>query len=166
MSKNKEEQIEKEEVEVATVWQEEFDAKAKECEEMRDKYMRCAAEYDNFRKRTVRERETLYSDATNTTIGAFLEVYDNLERALENRGEDEALTKGLEMIYNGFCETLNKFNVEVVNPQGEKFDPNLHNAVMHVEDETVDESTVVEVFQKGFKRGDRVIRFAIVKVAN
>lgn len=145
---------------------EELEAKMKECEELRDRYMRTAAEYDNFRKRTARERETLYADAASSTIGEFLAVYDNLERALEMKTEDEAFFRGVEMIFAGLCETLEKLKVEVINPLHEAFDPQLHNAVMHVEDEAVDENTVVEVFQKGFRRGERVIRHAIVKVAN
>lgn len=135
-------------------------------EEVRDRYMRTMAEYDNFRKRTAKEKETLYGDAENTTIAAFLTVYDNLERALATPTEDEAFFKGVEMIMNGFNETLAKLKVEVINPQGEAFDPNFHNAVMHVEDENFGENTVAEVFQKGFKRNDKVIRYAIVKVAN
>ena len=90
----------------------------------------------------------------------------NLERALEMKTEDEAFFRGVEMIFAGLCETLEKLKVEVINPLHEAFDPQLHNAVMHVEDEAVDENTVVEVFQKGFRRGERVIRHAIVKVAN
>ncbi|MBR5480064.1 MAG: nucleotide exchange factor GrpE [Clostridia bacterium] len=137
-----------------------------ELEEVRDRYMRTMAEYDNFRKRTAKEKETLYGDAENTTIASFLTVYDNLERALNTPTEDEAFYKGVEMIMNGFNETLAKLKVEVINPQGEAFDPNFHNAVMHVEDENFGENTVAEVFQKGFKRNDKVIRYAIVKVAN
>lgn len=144
----------------------EFDAKNAECEELRDRFMRTVAEYDNFRKRTARERETLYSDAANTTIAEFLSVYDNLERALETKTEDEAYFKGVEMIFAGLCETFNKLGVETINPINETFDPQLHNAVMHVDDEQLGENIVAEVFQKGFKRSDRVIRHAIVKVAN
>ena len=160
--------VEKQETEKTeeTTSKAEFDAKVKECEELRDRYMRTAAEYDNFRKRTARERETIYSDAANQTISEFLIVYDNLERALETKTEDEAFFKGVEMIFAGLCETLEKLKVEVINPQNEPFDPQFHNAVMHIEDESIEENTVVEVFQKGFRRGDRVIRHAIVKVAN
>lgn len=135
-------------------------------EECKDKHLRLAAEYDNYRKRTARERESLYGDATAATVSAFLSVYDNLERALASETQDEAYRKGVEMIYTQLCETMTKLKVEEINPQGEKFDPNLHNAVMHIEDEAFEENTVAEVFQKGFKIGERVIRHAMVKVAN
>lgn len=137
-----------------------------ELEELKDRYMRTMAEYDNFRKRTTKEKETLYGDAVGTTVSAFLAVYDNLERALQTKTEDEAFYKGVEMIMAGFNDTLAKLNVEIIDPMGEAFDPNFHNAVMHVEDENLGENTVAEVFQKGFKRNDKVIRYAIVKVAN
>ena len=174
MAKNKKDECEEKQPETAAEQQEpaaeetpdELAAKTRECEELRDRYMRTAAEFDNFRKRTARERESLYADAASSTIGEFLSVYDNLERALETKSEDEAFFKGVEMIFAGLCETLEKLKVEVINPLNEPFDPQLHNAVMHVDDENAAENTVVEVFQKGFRRGERVIRHAIVKVAN
>ncbi len=137
-----------------------------ELNECKDKHLRLAAEYDNYRKRTAREKDALYGDATAAAVSAFLPVYDNLERALASETQDEAYRKGVEMIFTQLCETMAKLKVEEINPQGEKFDPNLHNAVMHVEDENFEENTVAEVFQKGFKIGDRVVRHAMVKVAN
>ncbi len=149
-----------------TVSKEEFDALQAELADCKDQRLRLAAEYDNYRKRTAREREGLYADATAMAVGAFLGVYDNFERALSTPTEDEAYRKGIEMIYNELCETMKKLKVEEINPVGEKFDPIFHNAVMHVEDEAFEESSVAEVFQKGFKIGDKVIRHAMVKVAN
>ena len=135
-------------------------------DELKDQRLRLAAEYDNYRKRTQRERETLYGDASANTIAAFLSVYDDLERAIAIPTEDKSYSKGIEMIFSKLCETMTKLNVEEINPLNEAFDPNLHNAVMHVDDDSVGENTVVEVFQKGFKIGSRVIRHAMVKVAN
>ncbi|MEG2377439.1 MAG: nucleotide exchange factor GrpE [Clostridia bacterium] len=135
-------------------------------QELKDKYMRTMAEYDNFRKRTARERDGIFSDGACSTISEFLATYDNLERAIITPTEDTAYFKGIEMIFAGICDTLTKLGVEIIDPQDGKFDPNLHNAVMHVDDENVGEDVVVEVFQKGFKRGERVIRHATVKVAN
>ncbi len=145
---------------------EELEKAKAEIEELKDHYMRTMAEYDNFRKRTAKEKETLYGDAQNATISEFLTVYDNLERALQTETADEAYRKGVEMIMAGFNDTLTKLKVEVIDPKNDAFDPNFHNAVMHVEDESLGENTVAEVFQKGFKRNDKVIRYAIVKVAN
>ncbi len=131
-----------------------------------DKYLRLAAEYDNFRKRSAKEKESAWTDAKASTAAAFLPVYDNLERALKAPCTDEAYAKGVEMTMNQLKEVLTKLNIEEIPALGETFDPNLHNAVMHVDDESVAENTIVEVFQAGFKTGDKVIRFAMVKVAN
>ena len=131
-----------------------------------DKYLRLAAEYDNFRKRTTREKESAWADSKAKTAAAFLPVYDNLERALKQACADEAYAKGVEMTMNGLKDVLTKLGVEEIPALGETFDPNVHNAVMHVEDETVEENTIVEVFQTGFRLGDKVMRFAMVKVAN
>ena len=131
-----------------------------------DKYLRLAAEYDNFRRRSQKEKEAIYDDVKADTVKLFLPVYDNLERALKHGTEDEAYRKGVEMIMNQFNATLEKLGVTPIECLGEKFDPALHNAVMHVEDEEKGENEIVEVFQKGFKLGDKVIRFAMVKVAN
>ena len=164
-AENPAEAVETESQEI-TVSKDEFDALQAELADCKDQRLRLAAEYDNYRKRTAREREGLYADATAMAVGAFLGVYDNFERALSTPTEDEAYRKGIEMIYNELCETMKKLKVEEINPVGEKFDPNLHNAVMHVEDEAFEESSVAEVFQKGFKIDDKVIRHAMVKVAN
>ena len=131
-----------------------------------EKYLRLAAEYDNFRKRSARERENVFADARADTVERFLPVYDNLERALKQATEDEAYKKGVEMIMQGFLGAMEKLGVSLFGEAGETFDANLHNAVMHVEDETKGENEIAEVFQKGFKLGDKVIRFAMVKVAN
>ena len=131
-----------------------------------DRYLRLMAEYDNFRKRSQKEREAIYGDIKADTVTKFLPVYDNLVRALANSTEDEAYRKGVEMIMTQFDETLKKLGVTEIDSVGKKFDPNLHNAVMQVDDETKGENEVVEVFQKGFMLGDKVIRFAMVKVAN
>ena len=134
--------------------------------EANDKYLRLAAEYDNFRKRTAKEKEMLWSDASAATVSAFLAVFDNLERAVANPCTDESYKKGVDLIFTEFCNTLTKLKVEILDPKGESFDPNFHNAVMHEENEELGENTVSEVFQKGAKLGDRVVRPAMVKVAN
>ncbi|MGN1003216.1 MAG: nucleotide exchange factor GrpE [Oscillospiraceae bacterium] len=131
-----------------------------------EKYLRLAAEYDNYRKRSAKEKESAWTDAKANTAAAFLPVYDNLERALKAPCSDEAFLKGVEMTMNQMKEVLTKLGIEEIPALGEKFDANLHNAVMHVDDDSVEENTVVEVFQTGFKTGDKVIRFAMVKVAN
>lgn len=131
-----------------------------------EKYMRLAAEYDNFRKRSQKERESLYTDIKADTLLKFLPVYDNLERALKQETTDEAYRKGVEMIMNQFNQTLEKLGVTEIESEGQKFDPEKHYAVMHVDDEALGENEIVEVFQKGFKVGEKVIRFAMVKVAN
>ncbi len=132
----------------------------------KEKYLRLCAEYDNFRKRSQRERDTLYTDIKADTLLKFLPVYDNLERALATPTEDEAYRRGVEMIMTQFCATMQKLGITEIEALGQKFDPNVHNAVMHVEDEAFGENEVVEVFQKGFMLNDKVIRFAMVKVAN
>ena len=134
--------------------------------EEKEKYLRLAAEYDNFRKRSQKERDSLYNDIKADTLLKFLPVYDNLERALKQATADEAYRKGVEMIMTQFCTTMEKLGVTEIEAAGQKFDPTIHNAVMHVEDESFGENEVVEVFQKGFKLNDKVIRFAMVKVAN
>ena len=134
--------------------------------EKEDQYLRLAAEYDNYRKRTAKEKESVWTQAKADTVAAFLPVYDNLERALKQETCDEAYAKGVEMTMKGLQDALAKLGVELIPALGETFDPNCHNAVMHVEDDSVGENTVVEVFQQGFTCGDKVIRFAMVKVAN
>lgn len=132
----------------------------------KDKYLRLMAEYDNFRKRSQKERESLYGDIRADAVTKFLPVYDNLERALKQETSDEAYRKGVEMIMNQFIATMEKLGVSEIESEGQKFDPEKHNAVMHIEDENYGENEIVEVFQRGFKLGDKVIRFAMVKVAN
>ena len=131
-----------------------------------DKYLRLAAEYDNFRKRSAKEKESAWSDAKGDTAAAFLPVYDNLERAIKQPCGDEAYAKGVEMTMNQLKEVFSKLGITEIPALGEPFDPNVHNAVMHVEDDSIGENTIVEVFQAGFKNGEKVIRFAMVKVAN
>lgn len=131
-----------------------------------DKYLRLAAEYDNYRKRTAKEKESLWTDVKADTAGAFLPVYDNLERALKQDTADEAFKKGVEMTMNQLKEVLTKLGITEIPAQGQPFDPKYHNAVMHVEDENLGQNVVAEVFQTGFQCGEKVIRFAMVKVAN
>jgi len=132
----------------------------------KDRYLRLAAEFDNYRKRTLKERESLYKDAVCETISKVLPVYDNLARALAAPCSDEAFYKGVEMTMAQFTQVLEKLGVSKIPSVGEKFNPDLHDAVMHVQDDSVGESVVVEEFQAGFAMGDRVIRYATVKVAN
>ena len=134
--------------------------------EEKDKYLRLAAEYDNFRKRSQKEKDSLYTDIKVDTLRKFLPVYDNLERALKQATADEAYRKGVEMIMAQFKSTMDGLGVTEIAAEGEKFDPKKHNAVMHVEDESFGENEIVEVYQRGFTLGDKVIRFAMVKVAN
>ncbi len=134
--------------------------------EKEEQYLRLVAEYDNYRKRTQKEKENLWTEAKVQTISAFLSVYDNLERALKQDTEDKAFAKGVDMTMKGFQDALTKLGVEQIPALGEVFDPNRHNAIMHVEDEDAEENTVVEVFQQGFICGDKVIRCSMVKVAN
>ena len=131
-----------------------------------DAYLRLLAEYDNYRKRSQREKDALYADIKADTLKSFLPVYDNLMRALNQSTADEAYRKGVEMIMAQFNKTLEGLGVERIESLGKTFDPALHNAVMHVDDETKGENEIVEVFQEGFRLGDKVIRFAMVKVAN
>lgn len=145
---------------------EKMEGLAKLVADVNDKYLRLAAEYDNYRKRTAKEKESVYSDAKADTIKPFLAVYDNLERGIAQYDEADVHRQGLELILRQFTEALTKLGVTEIESQGVPFDPEKHNAVMHVEDESVGENTVVEVFQKGFALGDKVLRFAMVKVAN
>ena len=131
-----------------------------------DRYLRLLAEYDNYRKRSQKEKDSLYGDIRADVVGKFLPVYDNLARALAQTTEDEAYRKGVEMIMTQFCSTLEKLGVTKIESLGKTFDPAFHNAVMHVEDEEKGENEIVEVFQDGFMLGEKVIRFAMVKVAN
>ncbi len=145
---------------------EELEKLRKQMDEKEEQYLRLAAEYDNFRKRSQKEKEGIYQGAKSDAVAAFLPVYDNLERALKQETADEAYKKGVEMTMTGLKDILSKLGVEEIPALGETFDPSFHNAVMHVEDENAGENTVVEVFQSGFRLGEKVIRFAMVKVAN
>lgn len=131
-----------------------------------DKYLRLAAEYDNYRKRTAKEKENLYDTAKADTIKPFLDVYDNLVRGVNQFDESDPHRQGLELIAKQLMAVLEKLGVQPIASLGQPFDPERHNAVMHVEDETLGENTVAEVFQEGFMLGEKVLRFAMVKVAN
>ncbi|MCL2368486.1 MAG: nucleotide exchange factor GrpE [Oscillospiraceae bacterium] len=131
-----------------------------------DRVLRIAAEYDNFRKRSQRDREALYADLKTGTVAEFLPVYDNLERALKQETEDEAFYRGLEMTMAGLQEVFTKLGVTEIPALGETFDPELHNAISHVADEAYGNSEIIEQFLAGFKLGDKVIRHSMVKVAN
>ena len=138
-----------------------------ELNETKDKLLRVMAEYDNFRKRSQKEKEMAYGDTKASTIAEFLPVYDNFERAMSADATDlDSFKKGIEMIFNQYGETFKKLGVESFGEKGETFDPNIHNAVMHGEDEELPENSISDVFSTGYKMGDRVIRPAIVKVVN
>ena len=145
---------------------EEQSSPAEELKGANDRYLRLLAEYDNYRKRSQKEKDSLYADIKSDTVAKFLPVYDNLVRALAQTTEDEAYRRGVEMIMTQFNTTLEKLGATRIECLGQKFDPSLHNAVMHVEDEEKGENEIVEVFQDGFMMGEKVIRFAMVKVAN
>ena len=146
---------------------EELSKKEAELAEANDKYMRLFAEYDNFRKRTAKEKEGIYADAYIDALAQILPVLDNLERAAAFENADaEMLRKGLELTLKSFSETLEKMGVKEIEALGKTFDPNVHNAVMHVDDEACGDSEIVEVFAKGYARGDKVLRHSMVKVAN
>ena len=131
-----------------------------------DGYLRLAAEYDNFRKRSQKEKDSLYTVIKAETVGKFLPVYDNLERALAQETADEEYKKGVEMTMNQLVKVMEGLGVTSFGEIGEAFDPARHNAVMHVEEEGLGDNVIAEVFQKGFLVGEKVIRFAMVKVAN
>lgn len=132
----------------------------------KDKYLRLLAEYDNFRRRSQKEKENIYTDVRGETLKKFLPVYDSLYRALMQTAEDDPARKGLEMIMTQYENALTQLGVSLIEAVGQPFDANFHNAVMHVEDESVGENIVVEEFEKGFKIGDKVLRYSVVKVAN
>ena len=131
-----------------------------------DAYLRLAAEYDNFRKRTAKEKESAYGNGKADAVAKLLPVYDNLERALNQETSDAAYKKGVEMTMTELVKIFTGLGVEIFGEVGQEFDPNLHNAVMHIESEDLAENTIAAVFQKGFKIGDKVVRFAMVQVAN
>ncbi len=140
-------------------WEEKYNAE-------HDAYLRLAADYDNFRKRTLKEKEQAYGNGKADAVEKLLPVYDNLERALNQETEDAAYKKGVEMTMTQLVTILNGLGVEIFGQVGDVFDPNLHNAVMHTEDENAAENTITQVFQKGFKLGEKIVRFAMVQVAN
>ena len=143
----------------------ELEAKAKELSEQNDKYMRMMAEYDNFRKRSAKERDGTYADAYADALVSILPIIDNLERAV-GVTEADGVLKGLEMTLKGADDALKKMGVEAFGAEGDAFDPNVHNAVMMVDDESRGSGEIVSVFQKGYKKGDKIIRYAMVTVAN
>ncbi len=145
--------------------EEELEKANAKAEELNERYVRMLAEYDNFRKRTAKERDGIYSDAYMDALAAILPVLDNLERA-EGCEEAEALKKGLELTLKSFRDTLEKMGVKEIEAKGKPFDPNLHNAVMHIEDEAYGENEIVDVLMKGYQRDDKIIRYSMVKVAN
>ena len=140
-------------------WEEKYNAE-------RDAHLRLAAEFDNFRKRTAKEKEASYGNGKADAVAELLPVYDNLERALNQPCEDAAYKKGVELTMNELVKILTSLGVEIFGNVGDAFDPNLHNAVMHIENEELGENVIAQVFQKGFKIGDKVVRFAMVQVAN
>lgn len=142
--------------------------KENECQSYVDLLKRTMADFDNFRKRTQKEKETIYTDGFVDAIKELLPVLDNLERAVAHVGDDEPnpLVEGIQMTLKLFKDTLYKLGVEEIKAEGEKFDPNYHNAIMHIQDENYDENIIVEVFQKGYKYKDKIIRYSLVKVAN
>ena len=148
-----------EEAPVVNEWEEKYNAE-------RDAHLRIAAEYDNFRKRTLKEKEQSYGNGKADAVEKLLPVYDNLERALNQPTEDAAYKKGVEMTMTQLVNIFAGLGVEIFGNVGETFDPNIHNAVMHIEDESLGENTIAQVFQKGFKLGDKIVRFAMVQVAN
>ena len=140
-------------------WEEKYNAE-------HDSFLRLAADYDNFRKRTIKEKEQSYGNGKADAVEKLLPVYDNLERALNQPTEDTAYKKGVEMTFTQLVSILNTLGVEIFGNVGDEFDPNLHNAIMHTEDAEAAENTITQVFQKGFKLGDKIVRFAMVQVAN
>ena len=148
-----------EEVPEVNPWEEKYNAE-------RDAHLRVAAEFDNFRKRTIKEKEASYGNGKADAVAKMLPVYDNLERALNQETTDAAYKKGVEMTMNELTKIFTSLGVEIFGNVGDEFDPNLHNAVMHVDSEELGENVIAQVFQKGFKIGDKVVRFAMVQVAN
>lgn len=158
--------VEKEVVESSTEEISELDQVRAQLAAEHDSHLRLAAEYDNFRRRSAREREGVYTEAKADAIASLLPVYDNLERALAQETSDEAYKKGVEMTMQGFVDILTRLGVTIFGENGETFDPARHNAVMHCEDESLGENVIAEVFQRGFAIGEKIVRFAMVRVAN
>lgn len=144
-----------------------LEAEKARADETNDKYLRLAAEYDNFRKRSQTDRKNIYTDAVTDTLGGLLPIIDNLQYAAKYSGGDaEKVAEGLNMILSKLPETLEKMNIKAFGAPGETFDPNIHNAILHVDDESLGEGEIVEVLQQGYMYGERVLRYAMVKVAN
>lgn len=154
-----EETAEETEAAEANPWEEKYNAE-------HDAYLRLAAEFDNFRKRTIKEKEQSYGNGKSDAVAKLLPIYDNLERALNQPTEDAAYRKGVELTMAELIKIFGTLGVEIFGEAGDAFDPNLHNAVMHVENEALGENVLSQVFQKGFKMGDKIVRFAMVQVAN
>ena len=156
-----EETVEETPVEEASVneWEEKYNAE-------HDAYLRLAADYDNFRKRTLKEKEQSYTNGKADAVEKLLPVYDNLERALNQPTQDEAYKKGVEMTMTQLVSIFTGLGVEIYGNVGDTFDPNIHNAVMHTEDDSVEDNTITQVFQKGIRMGEKIVRFAMVQVAN
>ena len=140
-------------------WEEKYNAE-------RDAHLRVAAEFDNFRKRTIKEKEASYGNGKADAVAKILPIYDNLERALNQETADTAYKKGVELTMNELLKIFGNLGVEVFGNVGDEFDPNLHNAVMHIDSDELTENTISQVFQKGFRIGEKVVRFAMVQVAN
>lgn len=173
MSKKEKENLEAEEIVEKAEQEEKAEDAAeenpadKELADTKEQLLRITAEYANFRKRSEKEKQDAFVFAKSDTIKALLPVIDNLERALASESEDyEGLKKGVEITFNSLVDTLGKLGVEIFGEPGEEFDPNLHNAVMHIEDENYKNGEIVDVFQKGYKINDKIIRPAMVKSAN
>lgn len=159
------EETKKDELDMLRKTKDEVKKLTNEIEALKDRLLRQTAEYDNFRKRTAKEKEGIYTDACADVIKELLPVADNLERAMAAEGSIDDLKKGVEMTMKGLESAFTKLGIEEIDASGE-FDPNMHQAVMHIEDENFDKNVVAEVFMKGYKRGDKVIRHSVVKVAN
>ena len=155
-----------EELEAENPLKEELEKLKKEKAELNDHYIRMLAEYENFRKRSQREKDGIYGDAVSDTVAKLLPILDSFDRASNYECPDEQYKKGIDLIGNSIKEAFDSLGIKEIPALGEKFDPKFHNAVMHIEDESCGENTVVEVLQQGFMLGDKVLRFAIVKVAN
>jgi molecular chaperone GrpE len=154
-----EETVETVEEPAVNEWEEKYNAE-------HDAHLRLAAEYDNFRKRNTKEKELLYALGKAEAVEKLLPVYDNLERAFNQPTEDEAYKQGVELTLTELVKIFGTLGVEIYGQPGDIFDPNIHNAVMHVDDENFGENTITQVFQKGFKLGEKIVRFAMVQVAN
>ena len=168
-TKKPEEQVEEileEQVEETVETPSETDNLKEQLSQLNEKYVRMLAEYDNFRKRSQKEKDAIYPRATADTVEKFLPIIDNFERAMSAPCADETFKKGMDMIFQSFMNTLKSLNVEMIGEAGETFDPQLHNAVMHIEDDKYGENEIVMVLQKGYRIGDRVVRYAMVQVAN